>query len=379
MPKADPIPFETDGQGESITQHLRQSTITNREREAFRKLFDLVVKNPPGARKKDAKGSDKSKQEAHVHAQHPEATEVLEAAATHLRSRQSHDDGLDHLERFPAPLRRMAAVATQKVQEKQALWQINKRIKEEEAAGRPAPEDPLARLREEQHARIEARLRAAPTDQELWKVLEDKVFSVIRSLRLDKQKSESEETISALLNKPEKLAIMGPNYPSFLVIAFRQLRTFFPSSTMPFRIIPAIKEIGRSSYVLGASTPLYNEVIAASWQMWSDFRKVDELLKEMDNSGLEFDENTLELLQRIQREGKLGMSGREGEIKRLWWNLESVQNGWNRVCEWIPEIQQRQQAFAVRLANEREMQREQLEYEQAAESEEREALLNPAI
>lgn len=193
---------------------------------------------------------------------------------------------------------------------------------------------------------------------------------MIRSLDLDKRSTKDKEASQVeepLPSDPEQLAIIGPNYPSFLLIAIRQLRAHFPASTLPFQILPAIKKLGRSSYILGASTPLYNEIIAATWQILADFQKIDDLLKEMDNSGLEFDENTLRLLQQIQREGNRVLSGRQGELKRLWWDFELVRNGWNRVCEWIPVIQERLRALTLRLANEKEMQREQLEYETIGE------------
>jgi hypothetical protein len=356
-----------DGPTTASSAPLRESTITNRERDTFKKLFDLVVKNPPSARKKDKKKSKISKDRAHADAQQPEATKLLESVATELRSRRPQDDMVP-IERFPVPLRLMAAKATRKVQEQQYLQQVDEQIKAEEEAERPAPDDPLVRLREEQHARVEELLRAASTDYALWDVLEQHVFSVIRSLQLDgpEKKPEGEEMVYK--PDPKQLAIIGPNYPSFLLMAIRQLRTNFPASLLAFQILPEVKQLGRSSYVLGASTPLYNEVIAATWQVWADGQKIDDLLKEMNNSGLEFDENTLALLQRIQQEGSRAMSGRQGEVKRMWWNFELVQNGWSRVCEWIPVVEERLQALAVRLANEREMQREQIEYEAAGES-----------
>ena len=408
IPRPDHIPFEIDGQSTLGPQRTYgrqwQSTITNREREAFRKLFDMVVKNPPNKSKAQ---SVQSEEELRARCQQPEATEILENAARAVRQTPSE---ADNLERFPEPLRYMAAVANQKIQEQQH----RRRIEEELLAPETEPvslDDPVMKLQEVQHARIEQLLQAAPTDHDLWMILEDHVFSVIRKLDLDgkevstspqppnphsneqnktaqvapaarpssneqKEKTEAPETAaitgsnqpSSEAEKPEQLAIIGPNYPSFLLIAIRQLRTHFPASNLPFQIIPTIKQLGRSSYVLGASTPLYNELIAATWHISSDFRKIDDLLKEMDNSGLEFDENTLDLLDKIKREGEKALEGKQGEVKRLWWNTEMIRSGWNGVVDWIPLIQERLRATAVRLANERDSQREELEYEAASET-----------
>lgn len=173
--------------------------------------------------------------------------------------------------------------------------------------------------------------------------------------KTDELKTTGTSSSSQMLKdaeKPEQLAIIGPNYPSFLLIAIRQLRTHFPTSNLPFQIIPTIKQLGRSSYILGASTPLYNELIAAAWHTWSDFDKIHELLKEMDNGGLEFDENTLDLLHKIRREGEKVLRGKHGEVKRLWWNTDMVRSGWDSVVEWIPLVQERHRDAAVRLANE---------------------------
>ena len=296
--------------------------------------------------------------------------------------RQSSPPEADNLERFPEPLRYMAAVANQKIQEQQRMRRTEEELSKLQTEA-IALDDPVVKLQEAQHAHVEPLLHAARTDRDLWMVLEDHVFSVIRRLDLDdkgvqaspkspnhnraqaprnpsseqEEKTESLKTADISSNsneteKPEQLAIIGPNYPSFLLIAIRQLRTHFPASNLPFQIIPTIKQLGRGSYILGASTPLYNELIAATWQTWSDFRKIDELLKEMDNSGLEFDENTLELLHKIKGEGERALMGKQGEVKRLWWNTEMVRSGWDSVVEWIPLIQERHLAAAVRLANE---------------------------
>jgi hypothetical protein len=359
----------------------------------------MVIKNPPN---KPSELAKQSEVELHKWCQQPEATEILENAAKEVRKSSPPEVAI--IERFPEPLRYMAAVANQKIQEQQRMrW-----IEEELSALETEPvalDDPVVKLQEAQHAHVEQLLQDARTDHDLWMVLENHVFSVIRRLDLDgkgvqtsskspnpssnKQnkttraaqttrtpskeqvmKTEVLKTADTASNnhtsndteKPEKLAIIGPNYPSFLLIAIRQLRTYFPASNLPFQIIPTIKQIGRGSYILGASTPLYNELIAATWHTWSDFRKIDELLKEMDNSGLEFDENTLDLLHTIREEGEKALMGKQGEVKRLWWNTEMVRSGWDSVVEWIPLIQERHHAAVVRLANERNVQREELEY-----------------
>jgi Mtf2 family len=237
--------------------------------------------------------------------------------------------------------------------------------------------DSLEALQEQQYNRVEGLLCAAKTDVELWNVLEREVFSIIRELDLDGAAANTEmkgkgakrnsrratpilkpttENICEEIDHASGLAIIGPNYPSFLVIAVRQLRQEFPSSSLSLTILPTVKDLGRGSYVLGASTVLYNELISLAWLTYADFECIEELLQDMDNSGVDFDGNTLELLESIHDEARKACMGRFGATVAAVWEMDRFTDGWRKLERWRDIIKGRMQAEAIRKANAREIQ-----------------------
>jgi hypothetical protein len=62
-----------------------------------------------------------------------------------------------------------------------------------------------------------------------------------------------------------------------------------------------MKGIGRRSHALGASTALYNLAIEMAWKYYGDANQVINLLDEMDRLGLDFDGNTLGVVDLILR------------------------------------------------------------------------------
>jgi hypothetical protein len=172
-----------------------------------------------------------------------------------------------------------------------------------------------------------------------------KIEKEIASLQ-DKQAEMAQSRKSA------DLTIIGPNYPTFLTTAIITLRTCFPTSTLSFTMLSKLKSLGRGSYALGASTALYNELIKAIWHTYSDFRYIDELLQEMDNGGLEFDLDTLKILEEIRLEGNRIKNGRYGINRRAVWNTDIIQNGWRKVILWIPVVKERVEADTQRKLEE---------------------------
>jgi len=231
----------------------------------------------------------------------------------------------------------------------------------------------LQRLQEDQSHRITAMMSAAKTDAELWNILDKEVFTLIRNLNLDgkspkkkarkkskaKKTDESQESSSIPSSKEEDLsssiAVIGPNFPSFLVTAVRQLRQEFPNSSLPLNIIPTVKTLGRGPYVLGASTMLYNELIAMAWIKYADLQYVEELIQDMDNGGVDFDVNTLEMLDSMKAEGQELRAGSYGEVVAAAWSLDRFVGGWAKLERWKDTIKDRLQADAIRKANSSEV------------------------
>ena len=329
----------------------RKSTITDSERKAFQRLFGNLVFQP----ERQSLSPDAAEESS--------LDSILEDVLINYRARSDRDSPS-----LKTPsIRSMAeALIGRKSNHDQ------KTIKDV-----TGDNDSLEALQEQQYNRVEGLLCAAKTDVELWNVLEIEVFSIIRELDLDGAaantkmkgkgvKQNSRRATSILkpttgniceeIDHASGLAIIGPNYPSFLVIAVRQLRQEFPSSSLSLTILPTVKDLGRGSYVLGASTVLYNELISLAWLTYADFECIEELLQDMDNSGVDFDGNTLELLESIHDEACKACTGRFGATVAAVWEMDRFTNGWRKLERWRDIIKDRMQAEAIRKANAREIQ-----------------------
>lgn len=98
----------------------------------------------------------------------------------------------------------------------------------------------------------------------------------------------------------KSLEVFGPLYPSYLLLALRLLSASFThSSPLTLCILPRIKSLGMISQVLGASTALYNELLRIQWLRYDNYASVLSLLSEMENSGLDFDRETLDVVQGV--------------------------------------------------------------------------------
>jgi hypothetical protein len=204
----------------------------------------------------------------------------------------------------------------------------------------------------------------AQTDKELWQLLDQWAFSGIRkhfapqgqNTPPQKSKEKAAKKLAKAGNSSvaNKVAILTHNYPHLLVSFLAELRDNFPSSQLAFSVLPMVKSLGRQSYVLGASTQLYNGIILDTWRTFSNFSRINELLLEMENAGLEFDFDTLEVLGKIRRQGERILKGERGELLKRVWELDSMISGWTTVVGWIPKVKERLEADALRKANETE-------------------------
>ncbi|KAI1258745.1 hypothetical protein F5Y18DRAFT_326993 [Xylariaceae sp. FL1019] len=179
------------------------------------------------------------------------------------------------------------------------------------------PENALSRSveieakRQNERNRVEGLITSAATDFELWDVLEQEVFTMPARLGIktntlsdDAEPSKPHETVqeSDKGAETEKLSlyIHGPLYPAYILLALRRLHSSFHApSPLVFSILPRIKELGLESYVLGVSTPFYNELLEIYWACRGDLSGVVELLDEMRHCGLHFDRQTASTLWKL--------------------------------------------------------------------------------
>ncbi|KAI0381200.1 hypothetical protein F5Y04DRAFT_85860 [Hypomontagnella monticulosa] len=172
----------------------------------------------------------------------------------------------------------------------------------------------LEAKRNTERNRVEGLIATTKTDFELWDVLNEEVFTMPARLGIggsveDKPKKrgkgrETTEDMEVADNEAAdqglSLYIHGPLYPAYLLLALRRLDTAFRApSPLAFEVLPHIKELGLESYVLGVSTPFYNELLEIYWTRRGDLLGMMELLEEMRRCGLSFDAQTAAILDRV--------------------------------------------------------------------------------
>lgn len=359
--QGDDVPFE--GTNTNDLERPYKSTITREEKEAFARLFNMVLTDTGVFQRKTPREGKMAQS----------GVDPLDGETVEPKQVAIQDE--DFPEHFPGPLKRMAAEASRKVQEKEEEARLAReleaqavdKIAREKAEAERLASDPLYQQQVAQKDRIEALLAAANTDVELWNVLETELFSPIQLLDLDQKtadlrlmasgnpkRAKKKSTEHAMINshREDHVAIITYIYPIILRTALDHLIQNFPASTLPFSILPRIKRLGRTSYILGASTPLYNEIIDLTAKNYADFHRIDELLQEFDPAGLEFNEETQKILESIERMGRRGMQGRDGVNQKLIWSMDVTSAGWRKVIEWIPAVRERLEQQAVRVAEE---------------------------
>jgi hypothetical protein len=119
------------------------------------------------------------------------------------------------------------------------------------------------------------------------------------------------------------LYIISRLYPAALLLAFRLLRTKFPTSPLALALLPQIRSLGPTSYVLGASTEFYNALIELRWDVYSDLQSIDGLLTEMERSGVEFDLGTWKILVKIGGERFTDLHDVDGGARGTFWQRPS--------------------------------------------------------
>lgn len=131
-------------------------------------------------------------------------------------------------------------------------------------------------------------------------------------------------------------AVLHHLYPAALLFALRLFARTFPSSHFAFNLLPRIRELGHTSYVLGASTQFYNSLMSLKWHRHSSLREIHQLLSEMERGGVEFNEETGRVIRQIvneRREADLASSGSTGRTA-AWWARHEQAFWYPRILDW---------------------------------------------
>jgi hypothetical protein len=174
-------------------------------------------------------------------------------------------------------------------------------------------------------------------------------------------KTHTDDTPIPLPTEPalshHDLQILQHVYPASLLLALRLYITHFPSSPYAFLLLPRIRALGTTSYVLGASPQFYNSLMSLVWLVRSSLREVDGLLGEMERGGVEMDEGTYAVLGAIEeartadfeREKRTeGLADVEGTVTvdadadatrgASWWKRQEQMLFFPRILDWLDVI-----------------------------------------
>lgn len=353
----DDIPFVDENLPPPVDQGpARKTTITSTERAAFEKLY----------RKFNTEGRQQ-KERDHVVELDQIADEYYEDDEEN--SKPSLDQIFDEAMKGEPRLRSMRTLArlqrtgAQSKKDASPTNQIGAELDNAPSSRKKGLGFDTAQLREMRLAereRVNKLIRNAPTDRELWQILEREVFTKVRALDLDNTNAGEGRAPAAESNskartksttrprtvtKPDppspEQRILFQNYPHHLIIAVVTLRSEFPSSLLPLSILPTIKSLGRSSHVLGATTTLYKHLIRTAWIQRSSFTTIDTLLTEMDNIAIEFDADILALLDAILKEINQARSGVFGRELQLVYSMELFADEMSKIVKWRGTVAER--------------------------------------
>ena len=213
--------------------------------------------------------------------------------------------------------------------------------------------------------RVTGLLDKAVSDTGVWRVLEKEIFSRVEDMnrelkeeerlravagkkqRRSKEKRERDKTKLAKdnvthdptpsMNVPSKetpkvssLEILEANYASHCLKAMRIFRTVHPTSPFASALIPQMKRLGSISYVLGASTALYNEMLYMRWVHFHDVHGVATLVDEMLDHGIGIDDMTVTILQNGRKYRKMAAQGEFGQLAQGILQLQGIAAGWSK-------------------------------------------------
>ena len=352
-------PFGTGTQEEA--PKARRSTLTNAEQAAFDAIW-----TKSDERQQHSIDDDKAEADRPLH----DLNELFEHAIQQIETRERRD--AERAARDRSYFQEMKARPFLEV------------FRDIPSGGEEKMDGSDVRLLEESNEhreRITKLLKAANSAMDVWNVLESEVFSMVEQLqqqlahqeKADKKQrkprkkkgttkgsseavmknEESQESkavapqnaTSPLLNETNALPTnailtnLQENYAYYNLLALRIWRRHHSTSTYALQLLPRIKSLGPISYVLGASTSLYNEVLFVKWMYFNDLRGIADLLTEMSNQGIEPNILTLSFLRFISRTRNADLAGQSGSALQSWWNMRAVNEGWQRVREIALQVQ----------------------------------------
>ena len=393
-----PLPQKNKGQ----TEHVRPSTITAAEQIAF----DRLIKEVSGPTTPEEDSENILDQEEPISGYDPDIDldGIFEDAIKLLRL--SKEQAAESAARNLAnPVWRQRAIDIDVPNERQTLAARLFKRPLGTPTGAMLENKTLTRFErerletacDEHRTLVLKELDSANSDEKIWQVLQEQVFSLVARLNDDVKKAALAEKraeknypnkgrsrrnsaewraikagkdiadVSASLGTTkaipinELLLILHRNYAEYCLHTLRLFRRKHPTSLYALHVLTSIKDFGPISYVLGVSTDIYNEFLFLQWTQYSDLHGMADTMAEMHNQGIEGNDVTVALIKGIARLRRRAKRSFAGPVMKEWWYMRGNVEGWRRVEAGYRKITGKLAERAAALGEEVESEDEALE------------------
>lgn len=371
------VPFEDVESQFEKAESIKESTITTAEKAVFDRIFKDIDQSSAGKSEEDL-ALDEQGAESDPY---EDLNSIFDRAILDLRKREELKLGnAAKRQQQPPPAYVRALDELLVLKDTSALslrsflrpLRIADGVALEGEAATQETEEVLKKACDDHRALISEQLEQATTDVQIWDILEKEVFSLMK--QLDAQIKADEKVRKALEREAKKAAksrgkekgiitnedivpgdqntvkedsspapasvalpmntlitILQTNYADYLLSALRLLRRHHPTSFYALYLLPHMKRLGPISYVLGASTSLYNEILFLKWTQFGDLHGMADLMQEMINQGIETNEVTMVFIRRLNSKRRYGRMGRLGPVLQKWWDMRGNVEGWRQV------------------------------------------------
>ena len=203
-------------------------------------------------------------------------------------------------------------------------------------------------------------------DMGLWDICKDRIFSMLQCLDVSghtvpsasRNTSPSPASLALFSSKSIEIpsvlpatTVVGELYPKTLLLAFRLLSSHFPESSLIDQFRSVIKSQSRTSAFLSTSESLTTEMMAFYWHKNQDLPTVVSLLRDINNSGIQVNDELCQLLSDIITDQKDHTTRVKwfGESGRSVWDLPPTQKALSELVQkggWLDRLDLRRKVPA---------------------------------
>jgi hypothetical protein len=103
-------------------------------------------------------------------------------------------------------------------------------------------------------------------------------------------------------NQDEWPMLQPPTYPHIIALLVRTFRDKYRDPHLALSMFDYAQHLSSASYAIGCSTAAYNELITTRWNYFRDLKGVRDAIEEMLVNGVDMDNKTRELAEKVRLE-----------------------------------------------------------------------------